>query len=365
MTGRFPSCVLQLQLPNRAVDVNVHPAKTEVKFANERAVFDCVRFGVLGCLNKTPARPQMTLHTPAVQSAPTQKPDVPRQTAVPKQDTFRTMTAAEYKTFSKVLSEPAKTPVAPGVAQAFGTPKPVPAPTPVQPPVTVPAPAQPVPIKTQPLPKQEPPKVVQQIAVPTAAEPVQQALQVPTSPYRIIGEALNTYIIVEQDDNVLFLDKHAAHERILFEKLKKTDTDIMAQSLLTPATASLTKEEAAAVLENKQLLLKYGYEVDDFGAGDVIIRQIPCDLDLSQAEDALTELAQRLLEKRDPQAMRDELLHTIACKAAIKAGWHTTEQERAVLVKQVMEREDIKYCPHGRPVITTLSKNQLERQFKR
>ena len=112
--------------------------------------------------------------------------------------------------------------------------------------------------------------------------------------------------------------------------------------------------------------MHYGFDADDFG-DCVILRQIPADLDLSHAEDALQELAQQFMEGRNrtPMELRDDLIHTIACKAAIKAGWHTTEQERAALVKEVMEREDIKYCPHGRPVITTLTKAQLERQFKR
>ena len=347
MTGRFPSCVLQLTLPNEAVDVNVHPAKTEVKFANERAVFDCVRFGVLGCLNKTPARPEMQLKTPQpAPAAPAAKPQ-------PKQETFRTMTTEEYKTFSKVFSTPAAQPVSPKVAEAFAAPQPRPvaAPKPVEQPKPV-EPPKPV----------QPPKPIE----PPQPDPVQEALPVKAAaPYRIIGEALNTYIILEQEQNVLFLDKHAAHERILFEQLKKTDQPIMAQSLIAPVSATLTKEEAACVLEHKELLLRYGYEVEDFGGRDVLIRQIPADLDLSQAEDALVELAERLLQSRDPAALRDDLLHTIACKAAIKAGWHTTDLERARLVKEVMERDDIKYCPHGRPVITTLTKSQLEKQFKR
>ena len=342
MTGRFPSCVLQVELPKEAVDVNVHPAKTEVKFANERAVFDCVRFGVLGCLNKTPARPEMALKTP--RPAPAQTPAAKPQ---PKQEAFRTMTTQEFKAFSKVFSAPAAQPVAPKVAEAFAAPQPKPAeaPKPVEPPKPV-----------------QPPKPVD----PPKPEPVQEVLPVKeVPPYRIIGEALDTYIIIEQEQSVLFLDKHAAHERILFERLKQTDRPVMAQSLIAPVTATLTREEAACVLEHKALLLRYGYEVEDFGGKDVLIRQIPADLDLSQAEDALVELAGRLLQNRDPNALRDDLLHTIACKAAIKAGWHTTEQEREHLVKEVMEREDIKYCPHGRPVITTLTKQQLEKQFKR
>ena len=357
MTGRFPGCVLMVQLPGEAVDVNVHPAKIEVKFANERAVFDCVRFGVLGCLNKAPDRPEMQLKKPAVSA---EKATAPAPAAKPQsgKETFRTMTTEEFRTFSKVFSEPAKAPVAPKVAQAFSTPKE----TPARPLFTMPeeAPLPPTPKKEAPLPRQEikeelPPAPGQDVL------PVKQA-----APYRIVGEVLNTYIIIEQDGQVLFMDKHAAHERILFERLKQTEQPVMAQSLLAPATAELTAEEAAVILEHKESLLQYGFDVDDFG-DRVILRQIPADLDLSHAEDALQELARHFMvgRNRSPMELRDEVLHTIACKAAIKAGYHTTEKERAALVKEVMERDDIRCCPHGRPVITTLTKSQLERQFKR
>ena len=114
-------------------------------------------------------------------------------------------------------------------------------------------------------------------------------------------------------------------------------------------------------------LNKGGYEVEDFGDGTVLVRQIPAELDESQAESALEQLAADLMDgtSSDPKSLRDAMLHTIACKAAIKAGWHTEPQERDALVRQVMERDDIKYCPHGRPVITTLTRKQLEKQFKR
>ena len=358
MTGRFPGCVLMLELPGEAVDVNVHPAKIEVKFANERAVFDCVRYGVLGCLNKTPGRPEMQLKAPASpQSTPASKPQ-------PKQEAFRTMTAEEYKTFSKVFSAPAKVPVASKVAQAFSIPKQESPKAPVVLPKEKPAPKEAPQPAAVPVP--EAPAVQETLPMPEPA-PVQEELPVKqAAPYRIVGEVLNTYIIIEQEENVLFLDKHAAHERILFERFRQTDSPIMAQSLMSPVTARLTPEEAAAVLEHKELLLQYGFDAEDFGSC-VILRQIPADLDLSHAEEALQELAQQFMEGRNrtPMELRDELIHTIACKAAIKAGWHTTERERAALVKEVMERDDIKYCPHGRPVITTLTKSQLERQFKR
>jgi DNA mismatch repair protein MutL len=199
-------------------------------------------------------------------------------------------------------------------------------------------------------------------------EPEQQTLEMPAAqPWRIVGEVLHTYIIVEEGDHVLFLDKHAAHERVLFEKLKAQDHAVMAQSLLSPVAAQLSKEEAAVVLENRPLLEQFGFFVEDFGDGDVLLRQVPADLDPDEAQAALAALAAQLLEGRqaDPAAMRDELLHTMACKSAIKAGWTTAPQEIEALVREVLTRDDIKYCPHGRPVCVTMTQGFLEKQFKR
>ena len=121
------------------------------------------------------------------------------------------------------------------------------------------------------------------------------------------------------------------------------------------------------IRDSASLLQRFGFEAEDFGGGTVVLRQIPADLDESTAEAALQELAGSLLEGRaaDPAALRDHILHTVACKAAIKAGWHTEPAERDALVRQVLQRDDIKYCPHGRPVCITLTRGQLERQFKR
>ena len=425
MTGRFPSCVLCLELPRPSVDVNVHPAKTEVKFANERAVFDCIRFGVLSSLNKTPGRPEMKLgkqeappYVPATDGSaqrlgvsqqelapaernrelPSQLPGPSGRPAVQRGDkgAFQTMTVQQFKAFNEALSAPANKPVAPNVAKAFAPvlkqePAKYQCAAPIKPAAPPPPPAQEMPrgggrLEPQRSRQDEAGMAVKQATPASEQLPVQrenEARQVPperedegvqaampipeAEPYRIVGEVLDTYIIVEQGDAVLFLDKHAAHERILFEKLKADDHPIMAQVLLAPLSASLTQEEAGVLLDSRDLLERYGYEIEDFGDGSVLIRQIPADLDEDQAESALEELAGNLLEGRakDPRDLRDDMLHTIACKAAIKAGWHTEPAERASLVKQVMSRDDIKYCPHGRPVITTLTRKQLEKQFKR
>ncbi len=344
MSGRFPSCVLCLELPTNMVDVNVHPAKTEVKFANERAIFDGVRFAVLSALNKHPGRPEMQLKGT--------KPVSPS-----KQETFRTMNTEQFKAFAQAVEKKQSHDVAPQVTKAFA-PQPA-----VHQPVLTPAAMPKAPVF-------QTAKVYAPKPEPAAAEetPPQTQMELPEEiPYRVVGEVLDTYIILQQGEDVLFLDKHAAHERILFENMKKENAPIMAQRLLTPITASVTAEEKAILLGELSLLEQFGYEVEDFGDDVLLIRQIPADLEETQAESTLEELAEALLQggTKDPSALRDEMLHTIACKAAIKAGWHTEEKERDALVKQVMTRDDIRYCPHGRPVITTLTKKQLEKQFKR
>ena len=357
MVGRFPACVLEIDMPVQAVDVNVHPAKTEVKFLSEKEVFDAVHYAVLSTLSKAPGRPEWK--APARQDAPV-PPEKPTAIQPPKPAFYQTMQAAEYRrqvTQAKpaapaqpVLASPVQIPraePAPAPQQRFELPKATPKPEPAPAPAAKPEP--------QPTPEKAP------------QTPAQQELPVPEQPFRIIGEALHTYIIVEQGEAVLFIDKHAAHERIRFEALKKENHPVMAQLLLAPLPAELTREEAAVVLENAALLTQYGFEVDNFGGGDLLIRQIPSDVDVEDAKALLQELAGKLLSGRtlNPESLRDNLLHSIACKSAIKAGWQTSDAELRRLVQEVLSRDDIKYCPHGRPVCVTLTKRQLEKQFGR
>ena len=172
---------------------------------------------------------------------------------------------------------------------------------------------------------------------------------------------------MEQGEEAFLIDKHAAHERILFDKLRSQDREIAGQQLLTPVVCSLGAEAAATVLSNLDLLSELGYEAQEFGEGTVLLRQIPMDLDPDQAKDSVTQLAEDLMEGRreDRDTLRDNLLHTIACKAAIKGGWHTDPKELEALVNTVMRREDLKYCPHGRPICVKLTRRQLEHRFGR
>ena len=361
MVGKFPACVLHLHLPSNAVDVNVHPAKTEVKFLNEKAVFDCVHYGVLGALNKTPDRPQVQFKpTPA--PAPAKPAPAPAAKPQKQENFFRTMTAEEYKTFSTVVKEAPKPSPLAAAATAAAVERSMQKPVKEQ--VILPA-VEPVPLP--PLPKKPEP-----VVIPTPVqeeEPEQVVIETMPAeiPWRYVGELYNSYIIVEQGEEAYLIDKHAAHERILFEKLKANQESISSQSLLTPIPCRLSPEECAVLLSNKSLLEELGFETEEFGENTLLLRQIPMDLGTEQAEETLEQMAADLLNGRreNAQSVRDEILHTVACKAAIKAGWQTSEKELLVLVEQVMARDDLKHCPHGRPICITLSKKQLEKQFKR
>ncbi|MBQ2920874.1 MAG: DNA mismatch repair endonuclease MutL [Oscillospiraceae bacterium] len=365
MVGKFPACVLHLTLPAASVDVNVHPAKTEVKFLSEKAVFDCVHYGVLGALNRQPDRPQVQLKTPPatpVSNVGNAVPGVPsadKAAPAKKQDFFRTMTAEEYKTFTAAVTNTPKIPPATArpVIQVMNAERP--AAPPVREPVIAPVKtfAPPPPPPAMPEPKQ--------LILP---EPVQEELPMPKEiPWRMVGELYRSYVIVEQGEESFLIDKHAAHERILFEKLRANPTDITSQSLLSPIPVRLRADAAAQLLAKKELLEGLGFEIDEFGENTILVRRVPMDLAEGDVADTLMEVADDLLDGRsaDTDTVRDELLHTMACKAAIKAGWKTDDKELLALVKEVMSREELKYCPHGRPICITLSKKQLEKQFKR
>lgn len=372
MVGKFPGCVLHLHLPANTVDVNVHPAKTEVKFLSEKAVFDCVHYGVLGALNKKPDRPAIRFGSQSAPPLPPEKPETaPAAGAVcaarpagKKEPFFRTMTAQEYKAFSAAMQDAPRPRQEAAAAAAHKIPsggnmplreyvmlpqlheeKP---PVPSQPSAQVPEPASPLP---QPEPEME-----------------QTALEMPkVDTWRMIGELYNTYILVQEGDDAFLIDKHAAHERILFDKLKANQEAISSQTLFQPVTVRLDAAAAGELLGNTPLLEELGFEIEEFGENTVLARQIPMDLSPEDAAEALETLAADLLsgrrESRD--TVRDTLLHTVACKAAIKAGWISDEQELLAIARAVMEREELKYCPHGRPICISLSKKMLEKQFKR
>ena len=301
MVGKFPACVLHLHLPVNAVDVNVHPAKTEVKFLSEKAVFDCVHYGVLAALNAQTDRPQVQFK-PQVPPAPA----APAKPTVKQESFFRTMTAEEYRNFSAAVKNAPQ----PAPAAAKATVQAI-----RQDSVALPL------RETVMLPRITP---APQVIEPAPVEEQTHLEQMPQDiPWRMVGELYRSYILVEQGEDAFLIDKHAAHERILFEKLKANQEVLSSQMLLTPIPVRLNAEYTAQLLANTELLAKLGFELEEFGDNTVLLRQIPMDLTEELAAQTVEAMASDLLSGRreQPDTVRDALLHTVACKAAIKAGW--------------------------------------------
>ncbi len=368
MVGKFPGCVIHVNTKLSSVDVNVHPTKTEVKFVSERQIFDAVYHAVLAALTGQTSRPVMNLEKPKSVDTLT-----PNQTRLPLHDVMRPAQKVPVQT-AIIKTPPKQEPVCPSPAPTPPVERLAPKPRPVvqEPKEEIVRPA-PVPEEPKPAPapaaqQAEPPSVKDEVkAEPIAAEEP-AAPEVPEQePWRVAGEVLNTYIIVEQGETILFIDKHAAHERMWFDKLKSQDWRPMSQMLLAPVVFTPSPEEGAVLLENQLLLQEFGFEVEDFGGGALIVRQVPHDIDVGQTEEALVELASRLITtggRADPSAARDALLHTMACKAAIKGGQKNGVLELEKVAQAVMNGE-VKFCPHGRPVAIELTRAALEKQFKR
>ena len=390
MKGRFPGCVLAVTLPVTAVDVNVHPAKTAVKFAQEQAVFNAVYHTVLDAL--------------AAQGGPVPAaPADPEKTVNPRGDFFQSMDAKAYREQGAKPAAPAPRPAAPLPAwdtertgprlsdSAPPLPK-TPSPRPALgrsgafPPLRQDAPSSVLGPKaermeTPPAPPAEPKALAEPAlprepvspeprpfvpAIPQAELPGQETLEPPgEAPWRIAGELLRTYIVCESEAGEVWLvDKHAAHERVNFDRLKAALEPPMRQALLTPAAVELGREDGALLLEHLPLLEELGFSCEDFGGGAVLVREIPADLDAEDVTATLEEIAGKLRSGRSPAERRESLLHTMACKAAIKGGWKSGPEELRALVDKVQSGE-VRYCPHGRPVAVKLTRYELEKMFGR
>ena len=177
---------------------------------------------------------------------------------------------------------------------------------------------------------------------------------------------MKTYILVEVGEELLLIDKHAAHERMNFDRLRATDRQILSQTLLTPAPLRPDAGDAELLEQNGDLLSELGFEIEPFGETDYVIRAVPADILASDAAPAVEEILEKLRRGKAPdrQSARDEILHTVACKVAIKAGWDTSEAERERIVREVLSGR-VRYCPHGRPVSAVLTRRDLDKMFKR
>lgn len=357
MVGRFPGCVLNIECNSSFVDVNVHPAKIEVRFANEKPVFELVYYGVKNAIEMldTPKEAHFSAPRPtqttvngkidffkSKEEVPTQmqfkqesnpddfwrvaSPDVVRDKS-PKSEKAQNYVEESTTTAKLDLSKFTK-PATSNEQQANNESE--------------------TQEQTKPLPKQE------------------KAESVEVPDFRLVGEIFKTYIIIEMDGDCYMIDKHAAHERMNFEALKAS-TEIASQVLLSPVAVRLSREEYNAVLSNLDLYSKCGFAIEDFGNSTVLVRECPSILDGEDVSGLVEETASKLLDgKTDitPEQM-DWIFHSASCRAAVKAGDKTSPYEMELFVKKLLANPNIRYCPHGRPVMIKLSKYDIEKQFGR
>ena len=394
MVGKFPACVLNINLPLEMVDVNVHPAKTEVRFSNERPVFDAVYYAAKNAITVKDTPNRLTLAQQELQRQAPFKPETGEQIKLDRKKPGRTELPEKIEGFwSKELpkewerkgsgsSKKKKTPTpltasdkpaaettgTPEVAaaveelkkEAFAEPKTAETPKPNGGPVPY--------VRKADRPAEEPKKAPEPEELPVVEDvpvvPFSEETELPD--FRIIGEAFKTYILVELEGKMLMVDKHAAHERILYDRLIANKEPVQSQMLLMPVTVSLSKEEYSAVLEQTDLLKEAGFEISDFGPGLIAVREVPVMLENEDVTVLLSEIAGKLLDKSDPTpAKLDWMYKNMACRAAVKAGDETPPAEQEKFIEYVLSHREVRYCPHGRPILIEMTRPELEKTFGR
>ena len=368
MVGRFPAAVLYLTVPYGAVDINVHPAKTEVRFSDERRIFDCVMFSIRNALSAGDSRPEMSL--PKQSGQIRMSAEQYRQTVLPGMDSKKSDPIAEYtKMIEKVSAQNKSNVFRQNTVGAGFT-------------INVPS------ITGGVAKDESAPNLIQkeEVVVEIPQEKTQESLPKPEEintqkseetvdnfndssnldlPIKYIGEAFATYIIVQKGESLFLIDKHAAHERILFNKLKASQT-ASPQMLISPEQVVLRDDDYTAIIDNVDLLTKAGFEIEDFGDNTVLVRSIPSVLSGEEVKSIVFEVAANLASKKMVEISRlEQIYETMSCRAAVKAGNLSSKEELELLAKAVLSDKEIMYCPHGRPVAIELKKHEIEKQFGR
>lgn len=399
MVGKYPACVLDISLEPSLVDVNVHPAKIEVKFSDDKAVYEAIFFAVRSALKKNDLSPKIEMRRTDFkrQTSFDYKPrDFGSERGNLSSEKQLCMTAVEFRSHNPAAHTTEKS--------VFENKSSVPVREISQKPVsTVPsipkdkreAPVKPFggigflhdngpvsPFVTSPLPenkaekpqrsglKEESKSKIVENTVSSAENVPEDEIKLGGGRFdniRIIGELFETYLLIEQEDRLLMLDKHAAHERLLYEKLKEDIDHSNRQLLISPISISLSSEECGALLQNTKALNAIGFDVESFGFNTVLVREVPLSVEQFDITEVVTDLAQQLLKGRRqllPELV-DAMLHSIACKSAIKAHSRTPNIEFEEIIRLLSEHEDVKFCPHGRPIAVVLTKREIEKQFGR
>lgn len=379
MVGKFPYCVLNITTAPGLVDVNVHPAKIEVRFANERTVFSAVYYAAKNALEHRDEAPKVTIpRTAQTELFEPVRPKTEQMRLPEKQpDFWNRMSSSGYRS--------AQQPEKPTYQQSAAREDIITVASPDKKPET--ADSEPSTIQhfldAQRAKKEETavieadirPELSEKAATLPDEKPEETARALDTVvdekpaelPVTVIGEAFKTYIIVQQGESIFLVDKHAAHERMLFNELVKNDSKRSTQMLLTPITVTLSKEEYSSVLDNLDMLMQAGFAVEDFGYSVVIVRECPMEISADEVADVVAELAGYLVENRQKliSEKKEWLFSLMACKAAIKGGMYTTEYERELFIKRLFASPEIRYCPHGRPVMIEITRRELEKNFGR
>lgn len=359
MVGKYPACVLFIEMIPELLDVNVHPAKTEVRFSNEKAIFELVYYAAKNAISNDASRPQAQLKSKPVSDilqppireaeqtdlyslnseAATDKPPVfssgpviNTEENIPSRIQLNTPERVTYKKYNyeDEIDLSVKT------AEAFSNPF------------------------------DDDDDDDETVYSENPNKDIKKGVDSEVA-FKYLGEAFKTYIFAEYNGKLAVIDKHAAHERMLYNKLKKDNGSNGSQLMLKPCTVVLSKEEYVAVTENLEMIRSAGFEIDDFGDGAVIVRACPLNLENEDVTQLITEIAGYLTQnKRDilPEQL-DWVYHSIACRAAIKAGNKQTDYELIEFTKQLLSDESVRYCPHGRPVLIELTKYELDKQFGR
>ena len=376
---KFPCCILRIEINPAAVDVNVHPAKLEVKFSNERLVFEAVYYAVRNALESNVSRP--AIDTSAIWTTPKRVSEMTSPIVEKKAESLQKR-QIETELYTKphteaVEKKPFEVPKAPAfehITAAEYVEQYIKANS---------KSAEPMPPKEEnkPLPpkKAEESIVTQQESAQNIQSAVQKTEKVieekteekSTIAYRIVGEVFNSYVLVERGDSMLLIDKHAAHERIIFEKLKSAmrDSTVSSQMLMIPIEVMMTTDEIKTLEEYKEDIESIGFEITT-GKNLVNVFALPEGISTSAVGDMLTVMAERIKEstgsaKLTRDIIFEKALYQASCKAAVKAGREYAPEHVKWIVDKLMEIPDITVCPHGRPVAMELSHKQLDKQFER
>jgi DNA mismatch repair protein MutL len=347
--GRYPAAVLYLNIEPSFVDVNVHPAKTEVKFANEKTISEAVYFAIQNALLQETGSVFAEITSPVATEEPLASDLLKADSETFVQNTPEKPVPAAYSAGENTVA----------AHLTLHSPEPL-------------LFAE----KTDSLPTKELPNLWAETkktidlsvdSLSKKADPEPIVVQGVDLPFRLIGEAFSVYILIEMDDSLIVIDKHAAHERLIFESLKQIGENASGQILIAPILVRLTKQEIAVMVDEKQRFLDVGFDFDEFGSNTLAVRKVPMSLAGSDIKQTIGAMAAALLsgKRMQMEELWDQALFAAACKAAIKSGDRQSPEELKKLVSDVLSNPAIRYCPHGRPVFFSITKQQFSKQFGR